>query len=303
MFRNFVNKAAIAFALACTVSGQQQAGGAITLEMRAAANEAYQKQDWDAAVKAFEKITSAEERNAGARYRLGMSLLALRRNDEAIKQFEAAMAISPNSVFALALARGYARTGNTAKVYEVLEGSLKTGGIASETLTSEADFASFRNDPKFIDLVKRSDLAVNPCKGRPESRQFDFWIGEWMPKNAQGLTVGTSSIQLILGSCVIFENWNTPVSSGKSFSNFSTADGKWHQTWVDDKGNLTYYKGGLADGKMVLDSERVINGKKTIARMTFSKLPNGEVRQHGENSVDDGKSWTTTFDFTYVRSK
>ena len=56
-------------------------------------------------------------------------------------------------------------------------------------------------------------------------------------KNAQGVTVGSSSIQLILGSCVIFENWKTPVSSGKSFNIFNAADGKWHQTWVDDNGS------------------------------------------------------------------
>ena len=303
MFKKIVSYVTIAFIAVYAISAQPQVGNAITPEMRAAANDAYQKQDWDTAVKAFEKITSVEEKNAGARYRLGVSLLALKRNDDAIKQFEAAMAITPNSVFALALARGYARAGNTAKMYEVLEGSLKTGGIAPDSLTGESDFAAFKNDPKFIDLIKRSDLAVNPCKGRPESRQFDFWIGEWSPKNVQGLTVGSSSIQLILGSCVIFENWNTPVSSGKSFSNYSTADGKWHQTWVDDKGTLAYYSGGLVDGKMVLDSERVINGKKTIARMTFSKLTNGDVRQHGENSADEGKSWTTTFDFTYVRKQ
>jgi hypothetical protein len=232
-----------------------------------------------------------------------MSLLGLKRNDEAIRHLESAMSISANSAFSLALARAYARGGNTAKAFEVLEGSLKLGGIAPESLTGEADFAAFKNDAKFLDLVKRSDLAVNPCKARPESRQFDFWVGEWLPKNAQGLTVGTSSIQLILGDCVIFENWNTPVSSGKSFSNYNTADGKWHQTWVDDKGLVTYYVGGFVDGKMVLDNERIVNGKKTIGRMTFSKLPNGDVRQHGETSADEGKTWTTTFDFTYVRSK
>ncbi|MFL6466740.1 MAG: hypothetical protein ACJ72Z_02140, partial [Pyrinomonadaceae bacterium] len=82
---------------------------------------------------------------------------------------------------------------------------------------------------------------------------------------------------------------------------FDSTDGKWHQTWVDDKGTLAFYVGGMANGKMVLDNERVVNGKKTIGRMTFSKLPNGDVRQHGESSTDDGKSWTTTFDFTYVR--
>ena len=303
MLRRSVSACGMVFLGACLALAQPQAGTSVTAEMRTAANEAYQKQDWGSAAKAYEKIAAMEEKNAGVRYRLGMSLLALKRNDEAIRNFESAMSISANSVFALALARGYARVGNTAKMYEVLEGSLKTGGIAPASLTGEADFTAVKNDPKFIDLVKRSDLAVNPCKGRPESRQFDFWVGEWLPKNAQGLTVGTSSIQLILGDCVIFENWNTPVSSGKSFSNYSTADGKWHQTWVDDKGLVTYYTGGFADGKMVLDNEQIVNGKKTIARMTFSKLSNGDVRQHGENSPDEGKTWTTTFDFTYVRSK
>jgi hypothetical protein len=106
---------------------------------------------------------------------------------------------------------------------------------------------------------------------------------------------------LILGSCIIFENWATPVSSGKSFNVFDVRDGKWHQTWVDDKGLITHYVGGLVDGKMVLDSESLTNGRKTVARMTFSKLENGDVRQHGQNSTDDGKTWTTSFDFTYVR--
>ena len=303
MFRRNVATLGIVFLGISVALAQQQPGSAVTAEMRTAANEAYQKQDWESAAKAYEKIATLEEKNPGARYRLGMSLLGLKRNEEAVKQLESAMAISPNSAFSLSLARAYARSGNAAKVYEILEGSLKLGGIAPESLTGETDFASFKNDAKFLDLVKRSDIAVNPCKARPESRQFDFWIGEWLPKNVQGLTVGTSSIQLILGSCVIFENWNTPVSTGKSFSNYNPADGKWHQTWVDDKGTLAYYTGGLVDGKMVLDNERIVNGKKTIGRMTFSKLPNGDVRQHGESSTDEGKTWATTFDFTYVRSK
>jgi len=281
----------------------QSPASTVTQEMRVAANDAYQKQDWEAAVKAYEKIVSVEEKNPGARYRLGMILLALKRDQDAVKHLEGAMSLSPNPVFAQALARGYARTGNKAKMYEVLDASLKVGGIQPESLTGEADFAAYKADPKFVAFVDRSDKVVNPCKARPEFRQFDFWIGEWLPKNAQGVTVGTSSIQLILGSCIIFENWSTPVSSGKSFNVFNTADGKWHQTWVDDKGRMTHYIGGLVDGKMVLDSVTEQNGKKTIARMTFTKLDNGDVRQHGEASTDDGKTWTTTFDFIYVRKK
>lgn len=276
---------------------------AITPEERAAANEAYQKQDWKMAVAAYEKIVKAEAKNAGAKYRYGMALIALNQYTKAVDPLESAMSISPNPIFALAAARAYARVGNKTKMYEVLEKSLTLGGIAPESLTSESDFTDVKAELKFIDLVKRSDMTVNPCKARPEFRQFDFWIGEWLPKNTQGVTVGTSSIQLILGSCIIFENWSTPVSSGKSFNVYDTRDGKWHQTWVDDKGLITHYVGGLVDGKMVLESESVVNGKKMIARMTFSKLDNGDVRQHGESSTDEGKTWTTTFDFTYVRKK
>lgn len=275
----------------------------VTSEMRSAANDAYQKQDWAAAAEGYGRIVRIEQKNAGALYRHGMALLNLNRNAEAVTSFESAMSVSPNPVFALAAARAYSRAGSRDKMFEVLEKSLTLGGIAPESLTGENDFASFKNDAKFADLVKRSDMTVNPCKAKPEFRQFDFWIGEWAPKNAQGITVGTSSIQLILGSCIIFENWSTPVASGKSFNLYDTRDGKWHQTWVDDKGLMTHYVGGLVDGKMVLTADTMVSGKKALAKMTFSRLENGDVRQHGENSTDDGKTWNTTFDFTYVRKK
>lgn len=290
--------------LALNVAGQTTpVGSAVTAEMRTAANDAYQKQDWTVAAERYSQIVKLEDKNANARYRYGMALLKLNRDAEALTNFEAAMSLSPNAVYALAAARAHARVGSKGKMYDVLERSLTLGGIAPESLTSESDFAAFKNEANFADFVRRSDLAVNPCKARPEFRQFDFWIGEWLPKNAQGVTVGTSSIQLILGSCIIFENWSTPVSNGKSFNLFDTRDGKWHQTWVDDKGLITHYVGGLVDGKMVLVADTMANGRKTLAKMTFSKLENGDVRQHGENLTDDGKTWTTTFDFTYVRKK
>lgn len=291
---------ALFFAFACiSISAQS----AITPEMRTSANDAYQKQDWKAAVAAYEKIVAAEEKNVGARYRLGVSLLGTKANSDAQKHLEIAMNASPNPVFAAALARAYARLDDKDKMFAVLEQSLKLGGISPDTLNSEADFSAFRGDAKFADIVKRADMVVNPCKASPSFREFDFWIGEWDAKNVQGVTVGSSSIQLILGQCVISENWSTPVSSGKSYNIYNAADKKWHQTWVDDKGTLTKYVGGIVDGKMVLDSETVANGKKVINRMTFSKLADGSVRQHGETSADEGKTWTTTFDFTYVKKK
>lgn len=279
-----------------------QTSGA-SLEMKQEANDFYQKQDWQKAAQAYEKILRLEETNVGARYRYGVSLLNLDKLAEAQTQLEKVFSTAPNGVFALALARVYARSGNREKAYEILDKSTVLGGIAPETLMAEKDFAALKDEQKFKDLLQKSDLAVNPCKAKPEFRQFDFWIGEWDAKNPQGIIVGSSSIQLILNQCVIFENWNTPVSSGKSFNIYNANEGKWYQTWVTDKGGLTNYVGEFKDGKMILVSENVVNGKKTLNRMTFSKLPGGDVRQHGESSTDDGKTWATTFDFTYTRKK
>ena len=282
---------------------QPQPGSGVKQETRTAANDAYQKENWPEAIKYFGEIIKLEPKNGGAHYRQGISFLNVKNNAEALRVLQIAYTISPNPVYAFAIARAHARLLDKAKVYETIEATVPMGGLQASQIDSEPDFKELLRDPRFIEAAKKADLAANPCKAKPEFRQFDFWVGEWAPKNAQGVTVGTSSIQLILSNCVIFENWNTPVSSGKSFSNFDANDGKWHQTWVDDKGTLAYYVGGVVDGNMVLDNERTVNGKKTIGRMTFSKLPNGDVRQHGESSTDDRKTWTTTFDFTYVRKQ
>ncbi len=277
---------------------------AVTPEMRQEANKYYLAQDWEKAVAAYGAIVKIEDANANARFRLGNSLLNLNRNADALLQIEKAFSIAPNPVVALALARVYARVGDKTNAFATLDKSATIGGIAPETLSGDKDFAAWKDDPAFKELVRKNDAAVNPCKASPEFRQFDFWIGEWEAKTPQGQVGGTSSVQLILGQCIIFENWTgTGGSSGKSFNIYDTNDKKWHQTWVDDKGTFTHYIGGLVDGKMVVVADTIISGKKTLAKMTFSKQPNGDVRQFGENSTDDGKTWTTAFDLIYSRKK
>lgn len=235
---------------------------AVTPEMRAEANSLYQKQDWSGAAAAYEKIVKLENTNVGAHYRLGVALLESGKTTEAQPHLEKAFNTSPNPFFAIALARVYARIGSKDKAYEVLDKTPAMGGIQPATLEGEKDFVAFKDETRFKDLVHKSDITVNPCKASPNFRQFDFWIGEWDAKNAQGITVGSSSIQLILGQCVIFENWSTPVSSGKSFNIFDTKDGKWHQNWVDDRGTNVHYVGSLVDGKIVYVADTVTNGDK-----------------------------------------
>ena len=276
---------------------------AVTQEMRQEANRYYQAGEWAKAAAAYQKIIAIEDGNPNARYRLGTSLLNLNRNAEALAHLERAFKATPNPSFALALTRAYARVGNKDKMLSTLEMSLMMGGIPADQLTTEKDFGPWLNDPAFKDIVRRSDLAAHPCKASQEFRQFDFWIGEWEVHGPQGAAAGTSSVQLMLDQCVIQENWTGTGNEGKSFNLYDRSDGKWHQTWVSDKGVFTHYVGGLVNGEMVLTADTTQNGKRVLQRMTFTKLPGGEVRQHGQSSNDDGKTWTTTFDLTYVRKK
>ena len=135
-----------------------------------------------------------------------------------------------------------------------------------------------------------------PCDG-PEFRQFDFWVGDWNVFTADGALAGTNTIERILGGCVISENWSgSKGTDGRSFNVYSTADSKWHQTWVDSEGTLLELAGTFADGRMVLEGDSpATTGNPVRNRITWEKLPDGRVRQHWQVSPTGEEKWTDAF--------
>jgi len=146
--------------------------------------------------------------------------------------------------------------------------------------------------------------SAKPCGAKPEYRQFDFWVGEW-DVQAGGKQAGTNSVQLILGDCVIFENWTgAGGTTGKSFNIYNAAKGKWQQTWVDSSGSVLELYGEFKEGVMRLVGERPApKGGKIIDRLSFFPLEGGRVRQLWESSKDGGKTWGVVFDGLYTRKK
>jgi hypothetical protein len=150
-----------------------------------------------------------------------------------------------------------------------------------------------------------------PCS-EPAYRQFDFWIGEWDVYGKNGQKGGDSRISLILDSCIILEEWTSAnatqgvIYKGKSFNTFNAATGQWQQTWVDNVGGTTeFLRGEAEEGKIIFyaDDVRDKQGRKFVRRLTFYKLDYNKVRQHGERSTDEGKTWTTEYDLEYRRKK
>ncbi len=66
-----------------------------------------------------------------------------------------------------------------------------------------------------------------------------------------------------------------------------------------DSGTTNYFKGSLVNGEMRYVYEMpTAPSRGTLTRhLTFSKLPDGSVRQLSERSTDAGKDWVTEYDF------
>ena len=107
------------------------------------------------------------------------------------------------------------------------------------------------------------------------NRQFDFWVGEWDVQTPQGQPAGSSTVQNILGGCVILENWTGLGSQGKSFNAYNQALKKWQQYWVDDTGITTLYTGEVVGNQMRYLADAGSQNGQQARRMTFTKLGDG----------------------------
>jgi hypothetical protein len=141
-----------------------------------------------------------------------------------------------------------------------------------------------------------------PCSA-PESRQFDFWVGDWDVFTPDGKLAGTNRIEAVYG-CALHESWTSATVQGQSFNVFDADRGVWHQTWIDSTGSLLVIEGAFRAGAMTM-SDAALPGKRAsmpLNEITWTQLTDGSVRQHWRVSADGGKSWKTSFDGKYVRS-
>ena len=86
---------------------------------------------------------------------------------------------------------------------------------------------------------------------------------------------------------------------GGSLSVYVPGEKHWEQFWIDSSGIRAFFTGGW-NGNAV-----VISGKwgGPLVRMSYSKNADGSVRQWGDQSTDEGKTWKPNFDFTYRPAK
>jgi len=141
------------------------------------------------------------------------------------------------------------------------------------------------------------------CAAQPQSHQFDFWVGEWDVTTLQGGHAGDSSVQKILGDCVVFENWHgARGGDGKSLNAYNAPLGRWEQFWVSSSGTVTEYRESRWVGtSLELTAHVGASDAPTMLRMTFTPVDANTVRQFGERSKDGGQTWAAAYDLYYHR--
>ena len=284
------------------IASKAQTNGEITAEQRKQANDFYTAQNWTKAVEAYEAISKAEPQNANALYRVGFSRHNLKQYKQAIEAWERSEKINSNPFVTYNLACAYALSGDKEKALWWLDKAIDAGYTDMKNFKVDTDLDSLRGTKEFKDLEAKMDKASRPCEFNPSARQFDFWIGDWDVKTQQGGTAGTNTIQKLENGCILLENWTSALGgSGKSINFFDTQINKWRQIWVDSTGNSTNFIGEFKDGVMRYEAEVIgKDGKKTLSRLTFTPIDKTSVRQHGESSDDNGKTWKTTYDLIYI---
>ncbi len=272
-----------------------------------AAQKAYLAKQWNDAAKLYGQLTMSEPKNALYWYRLGTSLRMsgdLPKAEAALRQAQQ-LGFQPMMIN-VGLAAVSAQSGDSEKALAIIETMARNGLPVAKMIESDPAFSGLSSQPRFVASLESMKEQAAPCKyaqKNPEYRQFDFWVGNWDVYGKGGALVGHSHVDLILGNCVVSENWTDMTGGeGKSYNKYNAPLKRWEQYWVDQYGATTFYVGNLEGPNMVYVADGFDpSGKPQKKRMTFFPLSPDKVRQFGEASDDGGKTWTVRYDLTYVR--
>ena len=185
--------------------------GAPTQELQARADAAFESADWEVAIAAYREVLDSNPQGPFARrslLRMARAFAALGRTPEALDRLEQFAAPGPNRA-------------------------------ALGAMQAAPELEALRGTDGYVAAV----IALTPCRAA-EYRQFDFWAGSWEVYGPNGQLVGRNVVEPVLDGCGLQESWTSATGSqGHSYNFYDAANGKWHQTWIDDSGNPLYLDG------------------------------------------------------------
>jgi hypothetical protein len=290
-YRNVINQATIvalaAVGLFVATAAIAQNGDQLAAEFASLGkNDSTQGQDWFAlAVKAREASD--------------LSLAS-----KALEQAEK-LAFSPVAV-GMEKSRVLLAKGSPAQAVAQLRALLDAGFTSVSAITGDAALSSMAGRADYDKLIDDMSILAYPCENHAGFSDFDFWVGQWDVRVANGTLVGSNVIKKAERGCVLIENWtNASGGTGMSINYLDKTSDEWVQVWNADGGSQINIRGRLIDDGMRLVGHlhNVAGGTTVPFRALFTPLPDGRVRQFFEQSNDEGKTWVVWFEGFYSRSE
>jgi hypothetical protein len=143
-----------------------------------------------------------------------------------------------------------------------------------------------------------------PCSTNSESRQLDYWLGNWTIAGPGVSASATSKVYLSLDKCLIVESWDGGRGhSGENMFAYSPEDKSWYGMFADNQGHVhIFVEGKVASGSAEFrGTSRGPNGEAVLNRVRIVRLAANKVSQTWEKSTDNGTSWATVFHGDYSR--
>ena len=267
------------------------------------ADSIFARRNWKGAAEAYRAIVKEDPQHAFAWFRLGISLQTMGDYEGAIESYKKAEAIRHNPLAMFNLAGAHAHENQDNLAFDWLTRAADAGFRWHQAYLEDPNLARLRSDPRFISIETRIKGNASPCTQRPEARQLDFWLGEWVCRTPEGVLAGKNIIVATDRDCVILERWaDAQGGSGMSFNLYNVTTGKWQQTWMSGDGQVAEFTGEYQDGAMRYVGYREgPKGERIPGRLTLTPSGRDTVRQVGEDSPDGGATWNVVYEFIYTR--
>ena len=267
------------------------------------ADVAFETGEWALAIEAYRTLLIEDPENGVVWLRIAQAQRGLRHHEEALETLERARnAEAPAAMIDLERARNLASLGQSALALGALQAADHFGLRALSSLEEADEFLSLRTDARYQTVYRSVRARVYPCEGTPASSAFDFWLGDWEVRLADGTLIGHSTVTKRDGGCSIVELWSgAGGSSGTSVNYFLPSRDQWRQIWVGSAGTLIDMVGSsMTDGMRLEGTIEYAGQDRVLAfRGHWTALADGRVRQHFEEFDLVAQGWNTWFEGYY----
>jgi hypothetical protein len=142
------------------------------------------------------------------------------------------------------------------------------------------------------------------CVTNAESRQFDYFVGDWSVSAPGSSGKATSKVSLSLDKCLVIESWDGGRGhTGQNTFAYSPEDKSWYGMFADNQGRVHVFAGGkVSDGTAEFQgSSRGSDGGTALNRVRVIRVSANKVEEIWEKSTDNGANWKAVFRGEYVR--